>query len=192
MRRALIVVVGLVVAVFGSGIFGRPAIGAQDATPAAGGTASCPATTAEEGKALVEGYWAEVWRDGGERAVADFLVTDEIHHWGLGVDTVGHDPFTERLRGFLAAFPDVRIVPDQLVAEGDHVVSRWTATATHQGDFFGIAPTGRRVTWTGIQLFRLECGKIAESWSEADQLGLRQQLGALPAPGTPTAATPAA
>lgn len=192
MRRALILVVGLVVAVLGAGVFGSPGIDAQNATPTAGGTASCPPTTLDEGKALVDRYWAEVWREGGEAAVPDLLATDETHHWGLGGDTVGHDAFAERLRGFLAAFPDLRIVPDQLVAEGDHVVSQWTATGTHEGDFFGIAPTGRRVTWTGIQFFRLECGKIAESWGEADHLGLRQQLGALPAPGTPVAATPAA
>lgn len=80
----------------------------------------------------------------------------------------------------LAGFPDHRSRLEQVVAEGDAVVVRWTATGTHEGEYLGIAATGREATWTGIDVFRIDCGRIAEVWSEADGIGLLRQLGALP------------
>jgi predicted ester cyclase len=62
------------------------------------------------------------------------------------------------------------------------VVIRWTMRATHQGELMGIAPTGKPVTVTGIDIFRLSAGKLAEMWQNWDQLGMLQQVGALPAP----------
>jgi steroid delta-isomerase-like uncharacterized protein len=147
---------------------------AQDATPAAD---ACPTTGIDENKALIERYWAEVWTAGGEAAVPDLLAEDEIHHWGVGGDTVGLEDFTERLRLFLTAFPDIAFTVDQLVAEGDLVVSRWTARATHQGLWLGVEASGTPVEWTGTNTFRIACGKIAESWGNADHLGLLNQLG---------------
>ena len=176
----------VLIAVALSGVV-RSAQGAQDATPGAAAT-PCLATTPAENTELARRYWAEVWTAGGEAAVAELLAPDELHHWGLGGETTGAAAFTERLSGFLTAFPDIRFTVDQTVAEGDLVATRWTATGTHQGPFFGIAPTGRAFEYTGINIFRIACGKIAESWGEADHVGLRQQLGILPAP----AATPAA
>jgi len=178
----------------GGGLLGALALGArrgaaqgEGATPGAG-PAACPATTPEENKALVEGYWARVWTAGGEAAIPDFLAEDEVHHWGIGGDTVGHDAFADRLRSFLAAFPDFAVRVDHLVAEGDLVVSRWTATATHRGPWQGTPATGQAVEYTGMNLFRIACGKIAEAWGEADHLGLLRQIGAVPEPGaTPPA-----
>ena len=159
----------------------------QDTTPGA-----CPATTPEENKALVERYWAEVWAPGGEAAVPGVLAPDEAHHWGIGGDTVGREGFRERLRRILEAFPDFTVRVEQLVAEGDHVVSRQVYRATHRGEWLGVAPTDTAVEWTGVNVFRIECGRIAESWGEADHLGLLQQLGGLPGVATPTAGTPTA
>ena len=155
---------------------------AQDATPA-----GCPATTPEENKAIVARYWAEVWTAGGEGAVADLLAEDELHHWGVGDDTVGREAFSARLGTFLTAFPDFTVRVEQVVAEGDLVVSRYTATATHRGAWLGIPATGTAVEYTGINVFRIACGKIAESWGEADHLGLLRQLGGLPNVATPVA-----
>ena len=160
---------------------------AQEATPGA-----CPATTQAENKALVERYWREVWTAGGEDAVSGVLAPDEVHHWGIGDDTVGHEAFRGRLRQFLEAFPDFATEVEQLVAEGDRVVSRQTYRATHRGEWLGIAPTETEVEWTGVQIFRIECGRIAESWGQADHLGLLRQLGGLPGVATPAAATPTA
>ena len=74
-----------------------------------------------------------------------------------------------------------------MITEGDLVVIRYRATGTHAGEFQGYAPTGKRVTWTGINIYRIECGRIAEIWSEVDAQGRIAQL-----TGSATAATPAA
>jgi steroid delta-isomerase-like uncharacterized protein len=106
---------------------------------------------------------------------------------------VGHDPaLPEPLRGsagvkeaaagYRAAFPDLRVKIDTQISEGDLVVSRWTATGTHQGELFGIAPTGKQATVSGISIDRISGGKIVEDWTNWDTLGLLQQLGAIPAP----------
>jgi predicted ester cyclase len=72
---------------------------------------------------------------------------------------------------------------EDTVVEGDKVLVRWRSTGTHEGELMGIPPTGRRVTMTGFDLFRIEGGKIAEMWQEADRLGLLQQLGVILPPG---------
>jgi steroid delta-isomerase-like uncharacterized protein len=169
---------------FGEGWVAR----AQDATPD-----TCPATTPEENKALVERYWAEIWTAGGEAAVPELLADDELHHWGVVADTVGRAAFSERLAAFLTAFPDFAIHAEQTIAEDDLVASRWTATATQQGEWLGIPPTGNSVKYTGINIFRIACGQVAESWGAADHLGLLRQLGGLPGLSLPeeTEATPA-
>jgi steroid delta-isomerase-like uncharacterized protein len=81
------------------------------------------------------------------------------------------------------AFSDLRRPVEDLVAEGDKVVARWTSTGTHDGSFQGIPPSGKTVTTSGITVFRLEDGKIVEEWSESDMLGMLQQLGAIPSNG---------
>lgn len=83
---------------------------------------------------------------------------------------------------FRAAFPDWTESVDDVVAEGKEVVIRVTGRGTHEGEFQGVAPTGRSVTATGVGIGRIENGRIAESWAEYDALGLMQQLGAIPAP----------
>jgi steroid delta-isomerase-like uncharacterized protein len=81
----------------------------------------------------------------------------------------------------LSAFPDIqRTVEDQFTDESQMVVTRWTATGTHLGYFMGIAPTGKRLTVTGIAIHRIASGQIVEEWQEWDTLGLMQQLGVVP------------
>jgi len=188
MRWVLLAVMAAFVVVAGAPGGGGVAARGQAATPAAAVATPCPATTPAEARALVERYWAEVWTAGGEAAVPALLAADELHHWGVGGDTVGHEPFAERLRTFLTAFPDFAVRVDQVVTERDLIVSRYMATATHRGVWQGIEPTGAAVEYSGINLFRIACGRIAESWGEADHAGLLRQIGALPA--APAAATP--
>ena len=131
------------------------------------------------------------------RRVADDIVNpanvdavDEIYapHYVL------HDPNTpedvhgvEGIREFFAstfdAFPDTEISIEELIAEGDKVVMRWTSRGTHQGEFLGLPPSGKRVEVAGVTISRIEGGKIVEDWELTDTLGLMQQLGAIPAPG---------
>lgn len=110
----------------------------------------------------------------------------------VAAEALGHDPaqpeptkgpagLIESARGYREAFPDLKLIVNQVVAEGDHVAIRWTARGTHKGELFGIAPTGKEATVTGISIDRWADGKIAESWVNWDTLGLLQQLGAVPA-----------
>jgi predicted ester cyclase len=72
-------------------------------------------------------------------------------------------------------------VEDQ-IAEGDEVVTRWTGRGTHQGELFGVAPSGNQVELSGITISRFEGGKIAEDWTNSDTLSMMQQIGAVPSP----------
>jgi predicted ester cyclase len=155
----------------------------QDATPGV----DCPVTTPEENAALVTTYWAEVVK-GEQGTVRELLAPNQVQHWGLGGDTVGVDAFLERFALRLTAFPDLTFRVDLVVAEDDLVATRFTATGTQTGEWQGIAPTGRAVTFRGNNVFRIECGRIAEAWGEADHLGVLEQLGAfdLPPQGTPS------
>jgi predicted ester cyclase len=85
----------------------------------------------------------------------------------------------------LAVFPDIAITVEQTVTKGDMVVVRWSGTGTHEGDYFGIAPTGKTVNFTGANLYLLSCGRIVQSWSFLDGLGLLQQLHEPTAEATP-------
>ena len=72
---------------------------------------------------------------------------------------------------------------EDIIAEGDKVVAHWRSRATHQGNYMDIPPTGNRIEFTGISVYRIEEGKIAQSWTVEDQFGLMQQIGAIPEPG---------
>ncbi|MBA2596499.1 MAG: ester cyclase [Chloroflexota bacterium] len=155
---------------------------AQEATPAV----ECVETTPEENEALATMYWEEaVW--GAQGKIAEIVAPDEIHHWGIGGDTNGFAEFSERWSAFNTAFPDLQFSVDLVMAEDDLATTLWTATGTQTGEWQGTAPTGREVTWTGINIFRISCGMIVESWGEADHAGLRAQIEASDAPATPTA-----
>src|SRR5262249_20428368 len=79
------------------------------------------------------------------------------------------------------AFPDALFKIEDLIGEGDKLVDRFKVAGTHKGPFVGISPTGRRVALAGISVVRVDGGKVVERWGISDQLGLLQQLGALPA-----------
>ncbi len=80
----------------------------------------------------------------------------------------------------VAAMPDFQTAIEDLLAEGDKVVMRFTATGTFKNEFLGLPPTGKLITFTGISIFRLAGGKIVEHWGQEDELGLMRQLGAIP------------
>ena len=78
------------------------------------------------------------------------------------------------------AFPDITYTVEELIAEGDKVVARWSAEGTHLGDFVGIPPTHKQVRFSGIEIIRVVDGKAIEEWEELDRLGLMTQLGVIP------------
>ena len=121
-------------------------------------------------------------------STGDFSIADEIY----SDDYVGHDPTKpepirgiegakEEAAGYRAAFSDLTLTIDHQVAEGEYVVTRWTARGTHDGDLEGIAPTGVSATTGGISIVRIVDGKIVEDHTQWDALGLMTQLGVVPA-----------
>ena len=97
---------------------------------------------------------------------------------------IGLPPGIEGARAFFtmhfAAFPDGHITVLDVIAEGDKVVQRMTGEFTHRREFMGIPPTGKHVTWSWIDIWRIVDGKIVEHWTEADMMSVMQQLGVLP------------
>ena len=124
----------------------------------------------------------DVW-NGGDFATVDALVTrDVLIHASLpGNDIYGPEGIRQFYGALREAFPDIHFTIEDQVAEGDRVVTRWTARATHKGAFQGIPPTGKQINLAGIDIDRIVNGKVVECWPVADELGLLQQLGALPA-----------
>jgi steroid delta-isomerase-like uncharacterized protein len=92
---------------------------------------------------------------------------------------VGHEGMKSFLRMLGGAFPDLQFNVDDWIVADDKVVARGSATGTHRGEFFGVAATGKPVRWTAIHIWRIEGGRIADRWSEANVLSIMQQLGAI-------------
>jgi steroid delta-isomerase-like uncharacterized protein len=139
----------------------------------------------DENKALVRRFYDEVWAR-GNLDVADEVFADEYvrHDFRGGKPEAGPEGQKRIAGDFRAAFPDLRWQVDFLVGEGDMVVGRWTASGTHDGRWAGVAPTGRSMRFSGINVFRFVDGKVVEIWNHRDDLGLMQQLDALVYAGT--------
>ncbi len=140
---------------------------------------------AEENKALADRFHMDVFQEENLNVADEILSPDFVWHGALGPgeDQRGPEGTKEVASAVIGAFPDRRITHEDIIAEGDKVLIRWSLSGTHQGELMGIPATGRRVTVTGFDLFRIEGGKIVEMWQEADQLGMMQQLGVVPEPG---------
>jgi predicted ester cyclase len=91
------------------------------------------------------------------------------------------DDEKELLSSVAEAFPDWRWDVEEMLAVDDKVITRYVVRGTHRGEFMGVAPTGKKVAFTGINIVRLEGGKIVESWGNSDQLGWMRQIGVVPA-----------
>jgi steroid delta-isomerase-like uncharacterized protein len=91
----------------------------------------------------------------------------------------GPEEWKRRAANLLTAFPDMQLIQEELIAEGDRVVERWTIRGTHQGTFMGIPPTGKYITYTGIDIFRIVDGKLVLVGQSVDRLGMMQQLGVI-------------
>ena len=142
--------------------------------------------SAEENKALVRrGYEAlnELLRTGDATALEQLAAADFVDHNPSPGQGPGLQGVKESFALLRSAFPDAQLSVEDLVAEGDKVAARVTVRGTHRGAFLGLAPTGKAVTQTGIDIVRVAGGKAVERWGSFDELGLLQQLGALPAPG---------
>jgi steroid delta-isomerase-like uncharacterized protein len=138
----------------------------------------------QQNKDLVRRWFEEVWNNGRAAAVDEMLAPNGVIH-GLEGEMRGPAAFKPFHAAYRAAFPDVSIQIDDMVAEGDKVAVRWSGAATHKGNMLGIAATQKRLQFTGMGFVRVADGKVVESWNNFDQLGMFQQLGVvnLPQPG---------
>ena len=135
----------------------------------------------EQNKALVHRFFEEF----NTTVVDELYIPDYIHHDpGLPPELQhGRDAYKQLVTVFRTGFPDIKVTVEDLVAEGEKVVARWTWHGTNQGEFQGMPPTGKQVMGSGISIHRVASGKLAEAWVNFDALGLMQQLGVIPAMG---------
>jgi steroid delta-isomerase-like uncharacterized protein len=141
--------------------------------------------SAEENKATARRFMEESFGGGNPELVDELLDPDFVRYdpYIESGEVRGVQTVKENIVWFRNAFPDLSCTVEVQVAEGDKVVSRWTVRGTHRGDFFGVAGTGNRVEFTGIQIDRFdEGGKIVEERAEFDLLGAMRQIGAVPEP----------
>lgn len=145
---------------------------------------------AEANRRLVKRFYEEVWSRGNlsfaEEVFADDYVRHDLRPTKAPPGPAGQALIAERFRH---AFPDLEWQVDILIAEREYVAARWTASGTHSGAWGDADPTGRRATFSGVNIFRFGGhGKVAELWNHRDDLGLMEQLGARVFAGAPTAA----
>ncbi len=138
--------------------------------------------SAEANKAIVR-RWIDLFNTKSVDTVADFLTSDYVRHDPNSPEIRGAQAEAQFISMVLAAFPDLHITIDQMIAEGDTVVGRFTLRGTQQGEFNGIPPTQKQIAFTATETFRLQGDRIAEQWVSMDALGMLQQLGVIPTPG---------
>jgi steroid delta-isomerase-like uncharacterized protein len=132
-------------------------------------------TIAAANKALVRRFYTEVYVD-WNMAMVDEVVSPRFtsHDWPEGGAT-GPQAFRDYYAAIRAAVPDARYEVDDLIADDDRVVVRWRLVGTHEGEFRGIAPTGRAITLKGIAIYRVHDGKLMERWVVSDLYGLLEE-----------------
>ncbi|MEO8744675.1 MAG: ester cyclase [Candidatus Dormiibacterota bacterium] len=137
----------------------------------------------DQNKTLARRSVEEVWNQ-RRLAVIDELIAPNatFHDTNVpGGKFTGADGYKKFVETYLAAFPDVHFTINDLIEEGDRVVTRWSATGTHKGALMAIPPTNKRATVTGVDITRYENGKVVEEWLNYDMLGMLHQLGVIPA-----------
>ena len=131
----------------------------------------------KDSKEISRRVFEEVWNDKQVDLVNQLMVGDYVHHDPQSPVASGIESYKQFVAYYLSAFPDLRFTLEDEVSEGDTVVTRWTATGTHEGDLEGLPRTGKAMRVTGMTLARVSNGKVVESWSNWDTLGMLQQLG---------------
>ena len=115
--------------------------------------------------------------------LTDLMTSDVKDHDPAPDQGSGPKGFIDFFTKFRAAFPDLEIAVEQMVADDEKVAIAYTVTGTHEGNFHGVAPTGKKINARGMQIARFEDGRIAERWGSSDERGIFKQLGVDPAGG---------
>jgi steroid delta-isomerase-like uncharacterized protein len=138
----------------------------------------------EENKAVARRWFEDLFNAGNLEVADEITASDHVNHDPTLPDIpTGPEGQKQVVNLYRGAFTNAHISVEDQLAEGDRVATRWTGSGTHQGELMGVAPTGNQVTITGITINRVSGGKIAESWTNYDALGMMQQIGAVAEPG---------
>jgi steroid delta-isomerase-like uncharacterized protein len=140
--------------------------------------------TANDAKRLISDYTAEVWNRGQMDQMSKYYGEGYRHHDASRPDVTTFADYQQWGRDLLAAFPQMEVVIDDIVADTNGTaVKRWTVRGVHKGAIAGIAPTGKSIQFSGFSMYRFDgSNRIVESWYVYDLFGLLSQLGAIPAP----------
>jgi len=128
-------------------------------------------------KAILREFIQVVWNEGRLDQASRYFAENVVDYGPEPI--VGLDAFTSLIGAFRLAAPDIEWSIDEMVAEGDLVVLRWTARGTHTGSLMGIPPSGKRVVVTGFGMNRMVDGKTVEHWRSYDEHGMLEQIGAV-------------
>jgi steroid delta-isomerase-like uncharacterized protein len=132
----------------------------------------------KQNKTLARRWFEDLFSRGNLDVANEILSAEFVDHL-THEDERGLEELKHYVSIYHTAFPDIQDTVEDIVAEGDKVVVRWTSGGTHQGESMGVPPTGRHVTFSGMRLFRIAENKIVESWVNIDERGLQEQLGAV-------------
>ncbi len=140
----------------------------------------------EKNKLLVRRFYAEVWNKGNLDVADEVFTQDYVRHDpGAGQATPGPEGQKQIAAGIRKAFPDVVMTIDFVIGERDMVAARWTITGTNKGDLPMTKATGKQVTFSGINTYRFDRGKVVELWNHRDDLSMLMQLGVVKPPAPP-------
>ena len=138
--------------------------------------------SAEDNKAIVRRFWG-VWEEGNIGLVDDLLSPDNVNHSPGSTDQPeGPEGVRAVVTMFRSGMPDLRVIIEDMIAQGDKVAVRYTLEGTHEGELVGVPPTGQRLSIKSISVEQVSDGKIREHWRITDSLDMMQQLGVIPAP----------
>jgi steroid delta-isomerase-like uncharacterized protein len=134
----------------------------------------------EQSKSIAVRFYSEVVNKGDTSAMNEVMAEGFIDHYAAPHLPGGHEGFRQFLTMVATAFPDIRVSVEDMIAEGDKVVVRLNVTGTQQGVLMGtIPPSGKHAVWTGIDILKIQDGKITERWSQRDLFGMMKQIGAI-------------
>lgn len=138
----------------------------------------------ETNKAIIRRFFEEAFGKGVLAVLDEIIAADQVNGGPGALPGMPYGPEGSKMliTAYRSAFPDLHFTIEEQIAEGNTVVTRWTAHGTHNGELAGIPATGKRTTVVGVGIDRVENGKIVESWGTFDQFGMMQQLGVIPTP----------
>ena len=134
----------------------------------------------EINKALARRWMKEIWQKANPAAIDELLAPDIFFNYTRPGVKPNREAYKQEVNSYLIGFPDLQYTIEDIIAEGNKVAVRYVGRGTHKGEFWGIAPTGKKVTMRGISIIRIEGGKIVEEWVYNDYMGLTYQFGVMP------------